>query len=225
MPPESETSSPKPSRRLLANPLANRSSRVDRVSVCAGHIGGQGRGRTADLPLSRRIADIKGQQGEAASRYEEPNPDKRHGRGVTTHQLSQPGAAGSQRVIVARQAVMQPRVTDLSMTLTRITWTRSTTLLAIWQVSAEFVGVARDHAPWMTVQMQRGRSPLVPKPGIVMLKRVAGMIGGKGNVPGVNVVSVTIGRRIVIHQTNIVRADSSGQCSERRQCAECGQHR
>ena len=92
-------------------------------------------------------------------------------------------------------------------------------------MSTELVGVARDHAPWMTVQMQRGCSPLVPEPGIVMLKRIAGMISGKGGVPGVNVVSVTIGRRIVIHQVNVARADSSSQCSEYRQCAECGHHR
>jgi hypothetical protein len=97
--------------------------------------------------------------------------------------------------------------------------------LARWQMSTELVGVARDHAPWMTVQMQRGRSPLMPKPHIVMLKRIAGMISGKGGVPGVNVVSVTIGRRIVIHQVKVARADSSSQCSEHRQCAECGHHR
>jgi hypothetical protein len=96
--------------------------------------------------------------------------------------------------------------------------------LARWQVSTELVGVARDHAPWMTVQMQRGRSPLVPKPGIVMLKRIAGMISGKSSVPAVNVVSVTIGRRIVIHQANVARADTSSQRSECRQCAECGHH-
>src|SRR5437773_12429971 len=110
------------------------------------------------------------------------------------------------------------------MTLTRVTRTRSTTLLARWQVSAELVGVARDHAPWMTVQMQSGRSPLVPKPDIVMLKRIAGMISGKGGVPRVDVVSVTIGRRIVTHQANVARADSNSQCSEHRQCAERGQH-
>ena len=102
---------------------------------------------------------------------------------------------------------------------------RGPTLSARWQMSTELVGVARDYAPWMAVQMQRGRSPLVPKPGIVMLKRIAGMISGKGGVPGVNVAGVTIGRRIVIHQVNLVRADSSSQCSERRQCAECGHHR
>jgi hypothetical protein len=73
--------------------------------------------------------------------------------------------------------------------------------------------------------MQGGRNPLVPKPGIVVLKRIAGMIGGKGGMPGVKVVSVTTGKRIVIHQANVVRADSSSQCSEYRQCAECGQHR
>ena len=111
------------------------------------------------------------------------------------------------------------------MTLTRATRTPSTTLLAQWQVSTELAGVTRDHTPWMTVQMQRGRSPLMPKPGIVMLKRVAGMVSGKGGVPSVNIVSVTIGIRIVIHKANVVRADSSSQCSESRQCAEGGQDR
>ena len=48
---------PMPSRRLLANPLARRQRRSDRVSVCAGESGGQGRGRTADLPLFRCILE------------------------------------------------------------------------------------------------------------------------------------------------------------------------
>ena len=47
--------------------------------------------------------------------------------------------------------------------------------------------------------MQRGRSPLVPSPGTVTLKRIAGMVSGKGGVPSVNVVSVMIDIRIVIH--------------------------
>jgi hypothetical protein len=40
----SETSLPKPSRLLLANPLATRASRDEALSVCAGENGGQGRG-------------------------------------------------------------------------------------------------------------------------------------------------------------------------------------
>ena len=41
------------SRLLLANPLASRASRDKPISVCAGKSGGQGQGRTADLPLFR----------------------------------------------------------------------------------------------------------------------------------------------------------------------------
>lgn len=51
----------------------------------------------------------------------------------------------------------------------------------------------------MTLQMQRGRSPLVPKPGIVTFKRIAGMVSGKGGVPSVDVVSVMTDVRIVSH--------------------------
>jgi hypothetical protein len=51
--------------------------------------------------------------------------------------------------------------------------------------------------------VQRGRSPLVPKPGVVVLKRIAGMVGGKGDMPGVNVVNVMIGVRIVTHLANV----------------------
>ena len=120
----------------------------------------------------------------------------------------------------------EPRVAqDPSRRAVPSTQAQRRTPLSIWQTSAELVGIACDHAPWMTVQMQRGRSPLVPKPSIVMLKRVAGMISGKGGIPGVNVVSVTTSKRIVIHQANLARADSSSQCSEHRQRAECGQHR
>jgi hypothetical protein len=76
---------------------------------------------------------------------------------------------------------------------------RSTTNLGRWQVSAKLAGVTRDHAPWMDAQMQRGRSPLPPRTGTVTLKQIAGMVGGKGSVPSVSVVSVMIGIRIVTH--------------------------
>jgi hypothetical protein len=61
------------------------------------------------------------------------------------------------------------------------------------------VGVTRDHTPWMDAQMQRGRSPLPPRPGTVTLKHIAGMVSGKGSVPSVSVVSVMIDIRIVTH--------------------------
>lgn len=77
----------------------------------------------------------------------------------------------------------------------------------------------------MDVQVQPGRSPLVPRAGAVARKRIAGMVSGKSGIPSVNVVSVMIGVRIVIHYANVVRADSSSQCSEHRQCAERGQQR
>jgi hypothetical protein len=51
----------------------------------------------------------------------------------------------------------------------------------------------------MDVQVQRGRSPLVLRADTVMLKRIAGVVGDKGGVPGVSVISVIIGIRIVIH--------------------------
>src|SRR5262245_7592921 len=53
-PSASAMSSPRPSRHLLANPLADQAGRDEALSVCAGESGGQGRGRTADLPLFRR---------------------------------------------------------------------------------------------------------------------------------------------------------------------------
>jgi hypothetical protein len=51
----------------------------------------------------------------------------------------------------------------------------------------------------MDAQMQRGRSPLPPRPGTVTLKHIAGMVSGKGSVPSVSVVSVMIDIRIVTH--------------------------
>jgi hypothetical protein len=63
----------------------------------------------------------------------------------------------------------------------------------------------------MDIQVQRSRSPLVLRADTVTLKRIAGMVGGKGDAPDVYVVSVMTGVRIVIHQVNIVRADSSSQ--------------
>jgi hypothetical protein len=51
----------------------------------------------------------------------------------------------------------------------------------------------------MDVQVQRGRSPLVLRADAVALKRIAGTVSGKGGVPSVNVLSVMIGIRIVIH--------------------------
>jgi hypothetical protein len=51
----------------------------------------------------------------------------------------------------------------------------------------------------MDAKMQRGRSPLPPRPGIVTLKQIAGMVSGKGSVPSVSVVSVMIDIRIVTH--------------------------
>lgn len=71
--------------------------------------------------------------------------------------------------------------------------------------------------------MQCGRGPLVLRARAVVLKRIARMVSGKGAMPGVNVVSVMTGIRIVIHQANVVRVDSSSQRSERRQCAGRGQ--
>ena len=50
----SGTFSLRPSRLLLANPLASQASKDRPISDCAGKGGGQGRGRTADLPLFRR---------------------------------------------------------------------------------------------------------------------------------------------------------------------------
>ena len=85
------------------------------------------------------------------------------------------------------------------MILIRAGRTRSTTHLGRWQVSAELAGISCDHAPWVDVKVQRGRSPLVLRPGTVALKLVAGMAYGKGGIPSVNVVSVMIGIRIVIH--------------------------
>ena len=67
------------------------------------------------------------------------------------------------------------------------------------QVSAKLAGVTRDHTPWMDAQMQRGRSPLPPRPGTATLKHIAGMVSGKGSVPSVSVVSVMIDIRIVTH--------------------------
>jgi hypothetical protein len=65
----------------------------------------------------------------------------------------------------------------------------------------------------------------MPRPGTVTFKRIAGVVGGKADVPGVNVLSVMVGTRIVIHQANVATVDSSSQCSERRQSAERGQYR
>jgi Phage integrase family len=48
----SETFSPRPSGPQLANPLATAEPKTEFSSACAGESGGQGRGRTADLPLS-----------------------------------------------------------------------------------------------------------------------------------------------------------------------------
>ena len=76
---------------------------------------------------------------------------------------------------------------------------RSTTNLGRWQVSAKLARVTHDHAPWMDVQVQRGRSPPVLRADTVTLKQIAGMVGGKGSVPSVSVVSVMIGIRIVTH--------------------------
>jgi hypothetical protein len=75
--------------------------------------------------------------------------------------------------------------------------------LGRWQASAKLAGVTRDHAPWMDIQLQRGRSPPVLRTDIVALEPVAGMVGGKGGIPVVNVVSVMPCIRIVIHQTNV----------------------
>ena len=85
------------------------------------------------------------------------------------------------------------------MILIRARRARSTTHLGRWQVSAKLAGVTRDHTPWMDAQMQRGRSPLPPRPGTVTLKQIAGMVSGKGSVPSVSVVSVMIDIRIVTH--------------------------
>lgn len=57
-----------------------------------------------------------------------------------------------------------------------------------------------------------------------MLKRITRVVSGKGGIPGVNVVSVMTCIRIVIHQVNVTRVDSSSQHSEYRQCAKRGQH-
>ena len=51
--PDRAASSPRPWMPPLANPLASWIARADQASVCAGQMGGQGQGRTADLPLFR----------------------------------------------------------------------------------------------------------------------------------------------------------------------------
>ena len=51
----------------------------------------------------------------------------------------------------------------------------------------------------MDVQLQRGRSPPVLRAHIVALELIAGMVSGKDGIPVVNVVSVMLCVRIVIH--------------------------